>query len=143
MFQTRHGLLAVRDHGRAQPRGVRPDGEDRGRSGRTAARTCSRTSSTSSSGCGPWRDGQKEYLQGTIEFYQARTNTKMTIAAERLAVIAAVTLPITALSSIYGMNVIVNDQTHYGQLFVALGVMAVMSAPLLVWSKRKGWWGKG
>ena len=43
--------------------------------------------------------GQKDYLQGTIEFYQARANTKMTIAAERLAVIAAVTLPITALSS--------------------------------------------
>jgi mono/diheme cytochrome c family protein len=29
-----------------------------------------------------------------IEFYQTRTETKMTIAAERLAVIAAVTLPI-------------------------------------------------
>ena len=57
-------------------------------------------------------DGQKDYLQGTIEFYQARTNTKMTIAAERLAVIAAVTLPITALSSILGMNVIVNETTH-------------------------------
>ena len=87
--------------------------------------------------------GQKEYLVGIIEFYQARTNTKMTIAAERLAVIAAVTLPITALSSIYGMNMIVNDETHYGQLFLVLGVMAVMSAALLVWSKRKGWWGKG
>jgi len=34
---------------------------------------------------------QKAYLHGTIEFYQARTNTKMTIAAERLAVVAAVT----------------------------------------------------
>ena len=44
--------------------------------------------------------GQKDYLQGTIEFYQARTNTKMTVAAERLAVIAAVTLPITAISSV-------------------------------------------
>ena len=51
-------------------------------------------------------DSQNEYLQGVIEFYQ-RTGTKMTIAAERLAVIAAVTLPITALSSILGMNVIV------------------------------------
>src|SRR6478752_5687115 len=37
-------------------------------------------------------ESQKSYLQGTIEFYQARTNTKMTIAAERLAVIAAVTV---------------------------------------------------
>jgi magnesium transporter len=84
--------------------------------------------------------GQKDYLQGTIEFYQARTNTKMTIAAERLAVIAAVTLPITALSSILGMNVIVNDETKYGPLAIALTIMIVMSTTLLIWAKRKGWW---
>jgi Mg2+ and Co2+ transporter CorA len=85
-------------------------------------------------------DGQTQFLQGVIEFYQARTETKMTIAAERLAVIAAVTLPITALSSIYGMNVIVNDTTHWGQLAVVLAVMAAMSGVLLRWTKRQGWW---
>ena len=58
-------------------------------------------------------DGQRDYLQGVIEFYQTRTDTKMTIAAERLAVIAAVTLPITALSSVLGMNVIVNDHDRW------------------------------
>ena len=84
-------------------------------------------------------DGQKDYLQGTIEFYQARTNTKMTVAAERLAVIAAITLPVTALSSVLGMNVIVNAQTHWGWLIVLLVVMSVMSLALLVWAKRKGW----
>ena len=68
--------------------------------------------------------GQKDYLHGTIEFYQARTNTKMTIAAERLAVIAAVTLPVTAISSILGMNVIVNEGTRPVALAVALVVMA-------------------
>jgi magnesium transporter len=86
-------------------------------------------------------DSQREYLQGVIEFYQARTGTKMTIAAERLAVIAAVTLPITALSSILGMNVIVNDATKVGQLVLILAVMLVMSGMLLVWTHRKGWWG--
>ena len=85
-------------------------------------------------------DGQKDYLQGVIEFYQTRTNTKMTIAAERLAVIAAVTLPVTALSSILGMNLIVNDRTHYQSLVFALSVMAVMSTMLLIWAKRRGWW---
>ena len=55
---------------------------------------------------------QLDFLMGVTEFYRARTDTKMTIAAERLAVIAAVTLPITATSSIVGMNVIVNDETH-------------------------------
>jgi magnesium transporter len=85
-------------------------------------------------------DGQKDFLHGVIDFYQTRTNTKMTIAAERLAVIAAVTLPITALSSIYGMNVIVNDRTHVVQLAVLLVVMALMSLVLLRWTKRQGWW---
>ncbi|MBC2637982.1 MULTISPECIES: magnesium transporter CorA family protein [unclassified Rhodococcus (in: high G+C Gram-positive bacteria)] len=83
--------------------------------------------------------GQKDYLQGTIEFYQARTNTKMTIAAERLAVIAAVTLPITALSSILGMNVIVNDRTLWPWVAAIILVMLAMSGALLVWAKRKGW----
>jgi magnesium transporter len=85
-------------------------------------------------------DGQKDFLQGVIEFYQTRTNTKMTIAAERLAVIAAVTLPITALSSVYGMNVIVNDRTQFRHLAVVLAVMAAMSMILLRWTKRQGWW---
>jgi Mg2+ and Co2+ transporter CorA len=82
---------------------------------------------------------QKAYLHGTIEFYQARTNTKMTIAAERLAVIAAVTLPITALSSVLGMNLIVNADTHWILLAITLAIMLAMSTMLLVWAKRKGW----
>jgi magnesium transporter len=84
-------------------------------------------------------ESQKAYLQGTIEFYQARTNTKMTVAAERLAVIAAVTLPITALSSVFGMNVIVNEKTQWMPLAVTLAVMLAISMTLLVWAKRKGW----
>ncbi|WP_238010686.1 magnesium transporter CorA family protein [Dactylosporangium sp. AC04546] len=85
-------------------------------------------------------DGEREYLQGVIEFYQARTETKMTIAAERLAVIAAVTLPITALSSVYGMNLIVNEKTQGLHVVAVLVIMAVMSGTLLTWAKRQGWW---
>ncbi|MGZ4589206.1 MAG: CorA family divalent cation transporter [Actinomycetes bacterium] len=64
----------------------------------------------------------------------------MTVAVERLAVLAAVTLPITAIASVYGMNVIVNQQTHVVQLVVVLAVMAAISAALLRWTKRQGWW---
>jgi magnesium transporter len=85
-------------------------------------------------------DGETAFLQAVIEFHESRTNTKMTIAAERLAVIAAVTLPITALSGIYGMNVIVNQTTHYVQLGVVLLIMAAMSAVLLRWARQQGWW---
>jgi magnesium transporter len=47
---------------------------------------------------------------------------------------------VTALSSVLGMNLIVNDRTHYGGLAAALFVMLVMSIMLLVWAKRRGWW---
>ena len=83
---------------------------------------------------------QLEFLMGVTEFYRARTDTKMTIAAERLAVIAAVTLPVTAVSSVVGMNVIVNNSTHWGWLIILLAVMVTMSGVVLHWTKRLGWW---
>ena len=86
-------------------------------------------------------DSQLVFLMGVTEFYRARTDTKMTIAAERLAVIAAITLPITSLSSVLGMNVIVNDSTHWVALSVLLLIMLTMSLILLRWAHKQGWWG--
>ena len=86
-------------------------------------------------------DSQLVFLMGVTEFYRARTDTKMTIAAERLAVIAAITLPITGLSSVLGMNVIVNQSTHWVALTVLLLIMVVMSLILLRWAHKQGWWG--
>jgi Mg2+ and Co2+ transporter CorA len=138
MFRVRHGLLSVRTmaaqsaevYGRMHALEVfGPDGQrllsdnvDQFRRIATMAHS------------------QEDYLQGVIEFYQTRTNTKMTIAAERLAVIAAVTLPVTALSSVMGMNVIVNSQTDPVFLGVLVAVMVVSSVLLLIWAKRHGWW---
>jgi magnesium transporter len=85
-------------------------------------------------------DGQVRYLEGVIEFYKARTDTKMTIAAERLTLIAVLTLPITAVSSVYGMNIIVNDRTDFPHLAVVLAAMLVISAIVLRWAKRQEWW---
>lgn len=83
---------------------------------------------------------QLDFLMGVTEFYRARTDTKMTIAAERLAVIAAVTLPVTAISSIVGMNVIVNAETHWVWLILLLTIMLIMSTLVLRWARRQGWW---
>jgi Mg2+ and Co2+ transporter CorA len=77
---------------------------------------------------------------GVTEFYRARTDTRMTIAAERLAVIAAITLPITSLSSVLGMNVIVNDSTKWIQLIILLLIMLAISLVLLRWARKQGWW---
>jgi Mg2+ and Co2+ transporter CorA len=86
-------------------------------------------------------DSQRLFLMGVTEFYRARTDTKMTIAAERLAVIAAITLPITSLSSVLGMNVIVNESTHWVALTILLLIMLIISLILLRWARKQGWWG--
>lgn len=139
MFRARHGLIAVRAMGalgreiygrlatinRAVPAEAKPLLDD-------IVDQFARVYGVA--------DSQKEYLQGVIEFYRTRSDTKMTVAAERLAVIAVVTLPITALSSVFGMNVIVNQTTHYPLLIVILILMSIMSALLLGWAKRRGWW---
>jgi magnesium transporter len=85
-------------------------------------------------------DSQLRFLIGVTDFYRARTDTKMTIAAERLAIIAALTLPITSLSSIVGMNVIVNDSTRWIPLIILLLIMLVISLVLLRWARKQGWW---
>jgi magnesium transporter len=139
LFQVRHGLLAIRTmattsrevYGRMRTLAVFGTGPDAG---------LLVDIEDQFQRIGALADSQREYLQGVIEFYQTRTTTKMTIAAERLAVIAAVTLPVTALSSIMGMNVIVNDSTQFPWLLSLLAVMAAMSTALLVWARRKGWW---
>jgi len=138
MFRVRHGLLTVRTmaslssevYGRMHALGVFGD----------EGQWLLENNVDQFSRLATMAHSQEDYLQGVIEFYQTRTNTKMTIAAERLAVIAAVTLPITALSSVLGMNVIVNQTTHWTALFVLLAVMAVSSVLLLIWAKRHGWW---
>jgi Mg2+ and Co2+ transporter CorA len=85
-------------------------------------------------------DGEKEFLFGVIDLYQTRVATRMTVAVERLAVLAAVTLPVTAVASVYGMNVIVNERTNVTQLVLVLVLMASISGLLLRWTKRQGWW---
>ena len=85
-------------------------------------------------------DGEREFLQGVIDFYQTRTTTQMNIAMERLALIAAVLLPISTVASIYGMNVIVSEQTRLAHIVVVLIVMLAMAVAILQWAKRQGWW---
>src|SRR6185295_10710919 len=80
-------------------------------------------------------DDEKEFVQGVIDFYQARTTTRMNLAMERLALIAAVLLPVTAIASVYGMNIIVGDHTDVPQLGVVLVIMGLVVGGMLTWSK--------
>jgi Mg2+ and Co2+ transporter CorA len=139
LFTTRHALLTVRTmtsqaaeiYGRAlRLLGDLPRPIQKGlRDNKDAYDRLSRITSS-----------QLDFLTGITEYYRARTDTKMTIAAERLAVIAAITLPVTAISSVIGMNVIVNDSTNWVWLSILLAAMLALSLVLLRWAKRQGWW---
>jgi Mg2+ and Co2+ transporter CorA len=85
-------------------------------------------------------DGEAHFLFGVIELYQTKVNTKMTVAMERLAVIAAVTLPITAIASIEGMNMIFSQDENWTELVIVVVLMIAMSFLLLRWARRQGWW---
>jgi Mg2+ and Co2+ transporter CorA len=85
-------------------------------------------------------DAERAFLDQVLEFHQARTVTKMNVAMERLALIAAVLLPITAISSIYGMNVIVNGRTDFLHTGGVLLLMLIIVVSMLRWTRRKGWW---
>jgi Mg2+ and Co2+ transporter CorA len=138
MFRVRHGLLTVRTmaslsheiYGRMSALAVYGE----------AGQTLLRNSLDQFERLEIMAHSQEDYMQGVIEFYQTRTHTKMMIAAERLAVIAAVTLPITALSSVMGMNVIVNSASDPGLIVVLISTMVVMCIVVLIWARRRGWW---
>jgi Mg2+ and Co2+ transporter CorA len=85
-------------------------------------------------------DGEREFLDGVVDFFQTRTSTRINVAMERLALLTAVLLPITAIASIYGMNIIVNAETQSTQVAAVIGVMIVVTVVMLAWTRRQGWW---
>ena len=85
-------------------------------------------------------DGEREFLQGVLDFHESRTATKMNVAMERLALITALALPLTAFSGIYGMNIIVNDETDFAQVLIVLATMVALVAVMLRYACRSGWW---
>lgn len=85
-------------------------------------------------------DAERAFLDQVLDFYQARTVTRMNIAMQRLALIAAVLLPVSAISGIYGMNVIVNQETDFPHVAGVLVAMGVIIGLMLRWTKRQGWW---
>ncbi|MCC6497452.1 MAG: magnesium transporter [Propionibacteriaceae bacterium] len=139
LFTTRHALLTVRTmtsqsaeiYGRAlRLLGELDEAVHRGlRDNKDAYDRLSRITSS-----------QLDFLTGITEYYRARTDTKMTIAAERLAVIAAITLPVTAISSVVGINFVASSTDRFIPLAIVVVVMLALSLVLLRWTKRQGWW---
>jgi magnesium transporter len=98
-------------------------------------------------------DGQREFLHGVIEFYQTRTSTHMTIAAERTAStgaqqnedmrritawVAIVAVP-TAVTSFFGQNVPYPGSGKTAGVIASALIIVVFAAALYIIFKQKKW----
>jgi magnesium transporter len=99
-------------------------------------------------------DGQREFLHGVIEFYQTRTSTHLTIAAEkaastgvqqndqvkRISAWAAILFAPTLVGTIYGMNFDYMPELGWRLGYpLAILAMVVLGVGLYVVFERKGW----
>ena len=85
-------------------------------------------------------EGERNFLQGVLDYYEQRVNMKMNFAMERLAVVTVIVLPVTAISGILGMNTIATDRTNGLYTLILVALMASVVGVLLYWTKKKDWW---
>jgi Mg2+ and Co2+ transporter CorA len=98
-------------------------------------------------------DGQREFLHGVIEFYQTRTSTQTTIAAEKMAStgvqqnddmrritawVAIVAVP-TAVTGFFGQNVPYPGFGTKTGLIASMTIMLAMAVVLYIVFSRKKW----
>ena len=98
-------------------------------------------------------DGQREFLHGVIEFYQTRTTTHLTIAAQKSASagvrqnedmrritawVAIVAVP-TAVTGFFGQNVPYPGFGTAGGFMASALIIILLASVLFIIFKRKGW----
>jgi Mg2+ and Co2+ transporter CorA len=98
-------------------------------------------------------DGQREFLHGVIEFFQTRTSTHMTLAAEELtatsvqqnddmrkitAWVAIVAVP-TAVTGFFGQNIPYPGFGETSGFLASSAIMLIIAASLYIVFKRKKW----
>jgi magnesium transporter len=98
-------------------------------------------------------DGQREFLHGVIEFYQTRTSTHTTIAAEKVAStgvqqnddmrritawVAIVAVP-TAVTGFFGQNVPYPGFGTKAGVMASVAIMLIMAVILYITFRRKKW----
>jgi magnesium transporter len=98
-------------------------------------------------------DGQREFLHGVIEFYQTRTSTQTTIAAEQVAStgvqqnddmrkitawVAIVAVP-TAVTGFFGQNVPYPGFGTKAGVIASVSLMLVMALVLYLIFRHKKW----
>jgi magnesium transporter len=82
----------------------------------------------------------REMLSGMLEIYLSSVNNKLNEVMKILTMFAAIFIPLTLISGIYGMNFIYMPELSwpYGYPF-AIGLMVTVAAVMFFYFRRKKW----
>jgi magnesium transporter len=87
-----------------------------------------------------WVDTTRDLLAGVIETYLSQTSNRMNRIMKQLSIVSTIALPLIVFGGIYGMNFqhLPLTDNPFG-FWVAIGTMGAVSAVLVYWLKRQGW----
>lgn len=82
----------------------------------------------------------REMLSGLLEIYLSSVNNRLNEVMKILTIFAAIFIPLTLISGIYGMNFKYMPEINwlYGYPF-AIGMMGTVAAIMLIYFRRKKW----
>jgi magnesium transporter len=82
----------------------------------------------------------RDIVYGLIDLYVSSTGLKMNEAMKVLTIISTIFVPITFITSIYGMNFDGMTELHAPYAYkIVLTIMTIISVSFLVWFRKKKW----
>lgn len=85
-------------------------------------------------------DLHREILSGVLEAIMAQTSNRLNQQMKRLTAIAAVAVPITAITGFFGMNIGHFEQAPSWSLWGAVSAMTIASGAALIYFRKRGYW---
>lgn len=84
-------------------------------------------------------DSYRELMSGALDAYLSTVSNRMNEVMKRLTVMAALFLPITFFTGVFGMNLRTTPIWQDNLFWIFLTGMLVMSAAQFIYFRRKGW----
>jgi len=85
-------------------------------------------------------DMSRDVIGGAMDIYLSSISNRMNEIMKRLTVVATVFMPLTFVTSLYGMNVRLPLDRHGSAFYVIVGVMVGIAIAMLIDFRRRGWW---
>lgn len=85
-------------------------------------------------------DIARDVIGGAMDIYLSSISNRMNEIMKRLTVVATIFMPLTFVTSFYGMNVRPFTRDGAGHLWYAVAAMVVIGVGMAIDFRRRGWW---